>query len=103
MDPNRTALLVYDMQVVIVPFVEERERVKQTVSRLIAGAHKSGVPVFYSRHYKLPLKTVVPAQLRSAMRFQHATWARTSRVERKTSLRIARMARSRRQCAVTYF
>jgi biuret amidohydrolase len=71
--PPQAALLVYDMQAGIVPYVQESERVKQTVVRLIAGAHQKKIPVFYSRHFQLPLKTIGAAQLRSAMRFQRVS------------------------------
>ncbi len=72
-DPSRTALLVYDMQVGIVPYVQESQRVIQTVVRLITAAHEKKVPVFYSRHFQLPLKTIGASQLRSAMRFQRVS------------------------------
>lgn len=68
--PSRAALLVYDMQAGIVPHVQDSDRVKQTVVRLIAGAHQERIPIFFSRHFQLPLKTIGAAQLRSAMRFQ---------------------------------
>ena len=74
--PKRTALLVYDMQNGIVPYVQRGESVKTAVSSLVKAAHRVGTPVFFSRHYSLPLKFAGLAQLRSAMRFQ-----RVSRVE----------------------
>src|SRR4051812_14641319 len=75
-DPKHTAMLVYDMQVGIVPFVAESDRVTSAVSALTQSARQRGVPIFYSRHFSVPLKSAGLAQLRSAMRFQ-----RVGRVE----------------------
>ena len=78
-DPKRTALLVYDMQQGIVPHVNEGDRVTAAVVSLVDAAHRVGIPVFFSRHYSLPLKHAGLAQLRSAMRFQRASQARNLR------------------------
>jgi len=78
-DPKRTALLVYDMQQGIVPYVHEGNRVIGGVVSLVNAAHSAGIPVFYSRHYSLPLKHAGLAQLRSAMRFQRASRAQDLR------------------------
>jgi nicotinamidase-related amidase len=78
-DPKRTALLVYDMQQGIVPHVHEGARVTAAVVSLVDAAHRAGIPVFFSRHYSLPLKHAGLAQLRSAMRFQRASRAQDLR------------------------
>ncbi len=45
-DPKRTAVLVYDMQVGIVPFVQEAARVTTAVSALVHAARDKEIPVF---------------------------------------------------------
>ena len=78
-DPKRTALLVYDMQQGIVPYVQAGDRVIAGVVSLVNAAHRAGTPVFFSRHYSIPLKHAGLAQLRSAMRFQRASRAQDLR------------------------
>jgi nicotinamidase-related amidase len=74
-DPKRTGLLVYDMQAGIVPFVQEGGRVKDAVSALARRARQRGVPVFFSRHFAVPMRIAGLAQMRSAMRFQRISRA----------------------------
>lgn len=75
-EPKRAALLVYDMQVGIVPYVHNGDAVVTHTAGLIHAARKASVPIFYSRHFSLPLGFAGVAQLRSALRFQ-----RTNRVD----------------------
>jgi nicotinamidase-related amidase len=70
--PTRCALVVYDMQVGIVPFIQHRAAVVAAVAQLVTSARQNRVPVFFARHYSLPLKLAGIAQLRSALRFQRA-------------------------------
>ena len=68
--PGRSALLVYDMQAGIVPAVQDSVQITNTVAHLVESAHSNSVPVFFSRHYALPLRWCGQSQLRAALRFQ---------------------------------
>ena len=70
-DPDRLALLVYDMQVGILSQIQGGERVTAQVGRVLAAARGAGVRVFFSRHLSLPKELAGVMQLRTAMAWQH--------------------------------
>ena len=69
-DPRRTALLVYDMQVGIVPQIPTGREVMAQVARVLAAARQGGYRVFFTRHMALPNAVAGVAQLRLAMEWQ---------------------------------
>jgi biuret amidohydrolase len=75
-DPNRIALVVYDMQVGIVSQLADGPAVTQRVRRVLEAAREAGVRVFFTRHMTLPTELMGVAQLRAAM-----AWQRKDRVE----------------------
>jgi biuret amidohydrolase len=75
-DPNRIALVVYDMQVGIVSQLADGPAVTQRVRRVLDAAREAGVRVFFTRHMTLPTELMGVAQLRAAM-----AWQRKDRVE----------------------
>jgi nicotinamidase-related amidase len=74
-DPRRAALLVYDMQVGIVPHVREPEELVARVVQVIEAARSAGVRVVFSRHMSLPNELAGVFQLRTAMSWQRAARA----------------------------
>lgn len=67
---DRCALIVYDMQVGIVPQIASgAEILKQSVA-LVEAARKAGMRIFYTRHFFLPSRAAGKAQLRRAMIWQ---------------------------------
>jgi biuret amidohydrolase len=72
LDPAKTALLVYDMQVGIRSQIEGGDRIIEQVGRLLETARQAGVRTFFTRHLSLPLELMGAAQYRTAM-----TWQRT--------------------------
>jgi nicotinamidase-related amidase len=71
-DPNRIALLVYDMQVGILSQIRNPERITQQVLKVLSAARDAGVRVFFSRHLSLPKELMGMFQFRMAMAWQHA-------------------------------
>jgi nicotinamidase-related amidase len=71
-DPNRMALLVYDMQVGIISQIKGGEEVTTKAARVLEGARSAGVRVFFSRHLSLPKELMGVFQLRMAMAWQKA-------------------------------
>lgn len=74
-DPNRLALIVYDMQVGVLNQIADAERVVNGVVEIIDAARAGGYRVFYLRHMGIPNEVSGSARLRTAM-----TWQRTERV-----------------------
>lgn len=70
--PQRTALLVYDMQVGILSQLpkEAGDKITTGVIKVIQAARAAGVRVFFSRHLSLPLEVAGIFQLRMAMAWQ---------------------------------
>src|SRR5690349_2338196 len=68
--PANTALIVYDMQVGIVPQIKNGHEITQQVSRLLAAARAAGVRTFYTRHMSLPKELMGAFQYRTAMAWQ---------------------------------
>ena len=70
-DPQRVALLVYDMQVGILSQIKNPEQITQQVLKVLGAAHDAGVRVFFSRHLSLPKQLMGMFQYRMAMAWQH--------------------------------
>ena len=75
-DPDRIALVVYDMQVGIVGQLADGPQVIDRVSRVLEAARGAGIRVFFSRYMTLPTELMGISQLRMAM-----AWQRKDRVE----------------------
>ena len=69
--PQRTALLVYDMQVGIVSQIADGHRVVESVRSILQAARDGGHRVFFTRHLSLPNEVAGVTQLRTAMAWQH--------------------------------
>jgi nicotinamidase-related amidase len=75
-DPDRLALVVYDMQVGVVGQLADGPQVTDRVRRVLESARRAGVRVFFSRYMTLPTELMGSFQLRTAM-----AWQRKDRVE----------------------
>lgn len=69
-DPDRCGLIIYDMQVGIVPQVPDSPQVTENCARLLASAREANMRVFYTRHTFLPNRAAGAGQLRRAMIWQ---------------------------------
>ena len=69
-DPQRVALLVYDMQVGILSQIEKPEEITQQVLKVLNAARDAAVRVFFSRHLSLPKELMGMCQYRMAMAWQ---------------------------------
>jgi len=69
--PQRTAVLVYDMQAGIVSQISNGPRVLERVASILDAARQGGYRVFFTRHMSLPNEVAGIAQLRTAMAWQH--------------------------------
>jgi nicotinamidase-related amidase len=72
-DPRRTALIIYDMQVGIVPQLPDGADIVARVVRLREAARQAGLRTFYTRHMSLPNAVAGVTGLRTAMAWQHRT------------------------------
>jgi nicotinamidase-related amidase len=70
-DPQRIALLVYDMQVGILSQIKNPKEITQQVLKVLDAARGAGVRVFFSRHLSLPKELMGMFQYRMAMTWQH--------------------------------
>jgi len=68
--PQRVALLVYDMQDGILSQLKHPEQVTQQVLKVLSAARDAGVRVFFSRHLSLPKELMGMFQFRMAMAWQ---------------------------------
>src|SRR6476620_4289590 len=75
-DPQRIALLVYDMQVGILSQIKNPEQITRQVLKVLNAARDAGVRVFFSRHLSLPKELMGIFQFRMAM-----AWQRKSSLE----------------------
>ena len=75
-DPDRLALLVYDMQVGVVGQLADGPEVTERVMRVLDAARGAGVRVFFTRYMTLPVELMGISQLRTVM-----AWQRKDRVE----------------------
>jgi biuret amidohydrolase len=69
-DPERVALLVYDMQVGILSQIANRDEVTRQVLKVLTAARDARVRVFFSRHLSLPKELMGMFQFRMAMAWQ---------------------------------
>jgi biuret amidohydrolase len=75
-DPDRLALIVYDMQVGVVDQLADGPEVTARVLDVLESARGAGVRVFFIRYMSLPRELMGISQLRTAM-----AWQRKDRVE----------------------
>jgi biuret amidohydrolase len=75
-DPERLALVVYDMQVGVVEQLDDAPQVIARVRQVLDAARAAGVRIFFTRHMSLPRELMGVSQLRTAM-----AWQRKDRVE----------------------
>ena len=75
-DPQRVALLVYDMQVGILSQIKNPEQITLQVLKVLMAARHARVRVFFSRHLSLPKELMGMFQFRMAM-----AWQRTNSPE----------------------
>jgi nicotinamidase-related amidase len=68
--PQRTAVVVYDMQVGVVSQIHDGPRVLQRVRTVVGAARNGGYRVFFTRHMSLPNEVAGVVQLRTAMSWQ---------------------------------
>jgi len=69
-DPQRIALLVYDMQVGILSQLKNADNVTRQVLKVLTAARNAHVRVFFSRHLSLPKELMGVSQFRMAMAWQ---------------------------------
>jgi nicotinamidase-related amidase len=69
-DPQRLAVLVYDMQVGILSQIKNPEQITLQVLKVLTAARHAGVRVFFSRHLSLPKELMGMFQFRMAMAWQ---------------------------------
>jgi biuret amidohydrolase len=69
-DPQRVALLVYDMQIGILSQIKSGGVVTRQVSKVLTAARAAGLRVFFSRHLSLPKELMGMFQFRMAMGWQ---------------------------------
>jgi biuret amidohydrolase len=70
-NPQRVALLVYDMQVGILSQLKNANDITRQVLKVLTAARDAGVRVFFSRHLSLPKELMGMFQFRMAMAWQH--------------------------------
>jgi nicotinamidase-related amidase len=69
-NPQNTALIVYDMQAGIVNQVKNGKDITQRVARVLSAARSAGVRTFFTRHMSLPKNLMGAFQYRTAMAWQ---------------------------------
>lgn len=69
-DPQRVALLVYDMQVGILSQIKDAAEITRQVLEVLTAARAAGIRVFFSRHLSLPKELMGMFQFRTAMAWQ---------------------------------
>jgi nicotinamidase-related amidase len=69
-DPQRVALLVYDMQVGILSQIKNGDEITRQVLKVLTTARDARVRVFFSRHLSLPKELMGMSQFRMAMAWQ---------------------------------
>jgi nicotinamidase-related amidase len=68
--PQRTALLVYDMQAGIVPQIKNGPEILAKVQSLLQATRRSGIRTIFTRHMSLPVELMGAFQYRTAMAWQ---------------------------------
>jgi nicotinamidase-related amidase len=69
-NPQRVALLVYDMQIGILSQIKNSDEVTRQVLKVLTAAREARVRVFFSRHLSLPKELMGMFQFRMAMGWQ---------------------------------
>ena len=69
-DPQRMALLVYDMQVGVVGQIDDGAAITRRVVSVVGAARAGGFRVVYTRHMFLPKRMSGVSALRTAMAWQ---------------------------------
>lgn len=69
-NPQRMALLVYDMQVGVVRQIADGDQIIARVSQVLNAARTAGLRVFFTRHMTLPNEVAGVTQLRTRMAWQ---------------------------------
>jgi nicotinamidase-related amidase len=69
-DPQRAALLIYDMQVGILSQIKNSDEVTRQVLKVLTAARNARIRVFFSRHLSLPKELMGMFQFRMAMAWQ---------------------------------
>lgn len=72
-DPQRVALVVYDMQVGILNQIKNADEITRQVLKVLTAARNARVRVFFSRHLSLPKELMGMFQFRMTMAWQHIT------------------------------
>lgn len=72
-NPERLALIVYDMQVGILRQIKDAAAITGGVKEVLQAAREAGVRVFFFRHMSLPKELMGVSQLRMAMAWQRVT------------------------------
>jgi biuret amidohydrolase len=72
-NPQKMALLVYDMQVGIAEQLPNSSQFIQQVKKIVDAARSQQMRVFFSRHTTLPTAVAGVAQLKGAMALQRVT------------------------------
>lgn len=72
-NPQKLALIVYDMQVGILSQMQNGSKIIKSVSNVLQNARNAGVRVFFMRHMSLPKELAGVFQLRMAMAWQRVT------------------------------
>ena len=68
--PQNTALIVYDMQVGIVPQIKNGQQIINNVGQILAAARSAGIRTFFTRHMSLPKELMGAFQFKMAMAWQ---------------------------------
>ena len=68
--PQRTVLLVYDMQVGIVPQIKNGAEILAKVVNLLQASRRAGIRTIFTRHMSLPVELMGSFQYRMAMAWQ---------------------------------
>jgi nicotinamidase-related amidase len=68
--PSRCGLIVYDMQVGIVPQIASGLEIQRQCVAIVRAARTAGFRIFHTRHFFLPSAAAGTAQLRRAMVWQ---------------------------------
>jgi nicotinamidase-related amidase len=71
--PQRTALVVYDMQVGILRQLRDGAAITARVVQVLQAARAAGLRVFFMRHLSLPKELAGVSQLRTAKAWQRVT------------------------------
>jgi biuret amidohydrolase len=72
-DPQRLALIVYDMQIGVLRQIKDAGTIKTAVAEVLRAAREAGVRVFFLRHMSLPKELMGVFQLRMAMAWQRVS------------------------------